>query len=61
MELKNRILIHSVLKRLEWRWREGHQECPICREAYKYGHAPDCELNKSIEILLTAEDDSKFC
>lgn len=56
MKLQDKILIHSVLKRLEWsEWRENHQICPNCREAFKYGHKPDCELKKSLEILLDAD------
>lgn len=55
MELNDKIFIHSVLKRLEWKFELMGQPCPICGEAHKYGHAPDCDLNKSINLLLEAK------
>ncbi len=57
MQVEEKILIHSILKQLEWsKWVESHQICPICHEAFKYGHTPDCMLKKSLEILLAAEE-----
>jgi len=55
MTVQDKILIHSVLKRLEWQWETMGTPCPVCREGYKYGHRPDCELNKCIAITTEAE------
>ncbi len=40
-------LVRRVLEQLEWsRWDEGHQTCPVCQQATKYGHADWCDLKK---------------
>ena len=36
----------DILKRLEWQRNNYYHSCPICYEAWKYGHAVDCELAK---------------
>ena len=33
-----------LLLQVQWKWSEGHQECPVCGEYYKYGHRSDCAL-----------------
>ena len=47
----------KLLEQLEWSlWSEGHQTCPVCREAYKYGHRNDCELG----LAFAAERGTRF-
>lgn len=50
--------VAKVLRQLEWsRWSESHQICPVCQSTLKYGHTPDCELDKAIKHV----DDMEKC
>jgi len=60
MNLKDKTLIFDTLKRVEWGvWVEGHQTCPICNSAYKYGHEPKCELIESLKLVANLDVDNK--
>ena len=60
MRLEDTIMVQvplSLLKQVEWRWREGIQVCPVCDESAKQGHKADCRLALAIH---TVDDNVKI-